>query len=489
MAKNKFDRLYEAVLNEFAYPPGIDEDDIQDVPQTDEGDVEPQDVDDVEDEDGGEDEESGDELTEAHIEDADVTDADLDKIAASKAAGETDLRKGVEKMRSKSYRKPKGEPKVAPAKSLQRLIHNNSMLEVLDDTGTKIDVEKFKAVVTVPPKKIISANEKLEISGKAISAKFYDLTLPAYQGLFYDERAGKVRMVRTCPKAQACTGFCYACKGGYIQYPASWVNSARTLNLLMNHYDVFKSRVLEEIAKAVEELKEEGKTMVLRWHDAGDIFCKTYKDIIFEIANETPEVLHYAYTKMVSMIQSSDIPENFEFVFSQGGEEDMLIDRGLMKHSVVVYKRYFDDLFIYKEPPETFLSTTDKDYDSVLAAAKGKEAKAFKERLKKEMSDETAAKAMDAAVAKMIKENPRLSKLEAQCYYLDKVDMGVLKDRMASQEVFGIPRDSIITYDELNAIGKPAPGPTRKYNVVIRKGDGDDAAARKDVLGVYLLEH
>ena len=32
-------------------------------------------------------------------------------------------------------------------------------------------------------------------------------------------------------------------------------------------------------------------------------------------------------------------------------------------------------------------------------------------------------------------------------------------------------------------------GPVKKYNVIVKPGDGDDSANRSDVLGTYLLIH
>ena len=64
-------------------------------------------------------------------------------------------------------------------------------------------------------------------------------------------------------------------------------------------------------------------------------------------------------------------------------------------------------------------------------------------------------------------------------------DWEVLKDRIAAK--YKIDKNSILTYDELQKM--PSTDQVGKYNVIVRPGDGDDSASRKDVLGTYLLIH
>jgi hypothetical protein len=59
-----------------------------------------------------------------------------------------------------------------------------------------------------------------------------------------------------------------------------------------------------------------------------------------------------------------------------------------------------------------------------------------------------------------------------------------LKQKIAG--TYDIDVASILTYDEMLKASK---GSTNQYNVIVKPGDGDISATRRDVLGTYLLEH
>lgn len=314
---------------------------------------------------------------------------------------------------------PQGE--WTPAERPQRLIHSSAMLTVLTPEGDKIDGEKLRQLISVRPTQIIGQNKKLAGSGAAANEVFYDLTLPAYQGLFFNEKLGKFQVVKTCPAAGACKAYCYATSGGYVQYKGLWLSSTRTINFLMNDYEGFKAQVIAELTSAQASAAKQGKKVVLRWHDAGDFYSETYLLMAFDIARQTPNVRHYAYTKQVDMVNkhSANKPNNFIFNFSKGGTQDAKVDFDKSKHSKVVPYVLFKDLTVEKGIP-----LTPEDKSTII------------QRL-------------------------------AHHYSLD-------------------PK-TIITYDDLVKI--PTGTTNNKYNVIVRPGDGDDAAARDDVLGTYLLIH
>ena len=60
----------------------------------------------------------------------------------------------------------------------------------------------------------------------------------------------------------------------------------------------------------------------------------------------------------------------------------------------------------------------------------------------------------------------------------------LLKQRIAKE--YKLNPSSIITYDEMIKLPESK---NKKWNVLVWKGHGDDAAIRKDVLGIYLLIH
>lgn len=376
-----------------------------------------------------EDEFEGVGLAEAGLGDAPVRDIDPMDIARSKT-DDPNIKQGIAFNRenpAKQYKRdkelvnPESGKGYLPAERPQRLIHSSALLKILTPDGTRIDPEKFKALISVRPQKIISQNSKLASSGSGANEIFYDLTLPAYQGLFYNEKLGKFQVVKTCPSAGACKAYCYATSGGYVQYEGPWLSATRTVNYLMNDYEGFKAQLMKELKLAEVSAAKKGNKVVLRWHDAGDFFSPTYLLMAFDIARATPNVRHYAYTKQVDLVKKYEDqkPENFIFNFSKGGTQDKAVDFAKSKHSKVVPYVLFKDLKVVKGEP---------------------------------MSPE---------------------------------DTATIKQRISHH--YSLDPASVITYDEL--IKKPVEPAKGKYNVIVRPGDGDDAAAREDVLGTYLLIH
>jgi hypothetical protein len=76
----------------------------------------------------------------------------------------------------------------------------------------------------------------------------------------------------------------------------------------------------------------------VRIHDAGDFFSEQYVRDWLEIAERSPDVLFYAYTKEVTMFRSIrevDAVPNFRYLFSTGGLQDDLIDPLMDRHADV----------------------------------------------------------------------------------------------------------------------------------------------------------
>jgi len=223
-----------------------------------------------------------------------------------------------------------------------RLIHASTVKGLIDEKGEGWDLEKLVKIITEKPKTLLSQNTKMKHSG-GDKMNFFDLSLPAYHGLFFDEADNTFKLVRTCPAAGACKAFCYAAKGGYIQYPASSVKTGRNLNYLLNHPEDFKKQLIKEIQTLQRRSGKKNKALAVRWHDSGDFFNETYLDLAFEVAKETPDVTHYAYTKQVPMLRAKQAPDNFVFNFSMGGKYDKKVEAG-DKQSIVITKEYFKDL-------------------------------------------------------------------------------------------------------------------------------------------------
>jgi hypothetical protein len=186
-----------------------------------------------------------------------------------------------------------------------------------------------------------------------------------------------------------------------------------------------------ETAKMLNEKK--GIKTIMRWHDSGDFISDKYLALAMDIARRTPDVLHYAYTKMVSMVKKADVPKNFVFRFSvdSGAPETSQINKTTDKHADVVPRELFKDLM-------------HKDKKMV----KGK------------------------------KEPVNIYQFNS------KEALNEFKNRLAKH--YSIDVNTILTFKEM--MNTPEEG-SNKWNVIVTPSDGDTAAHRSDVLGVYLLIH
>ena len=173
----------------------------------------------------------------------------------------------------------------------------------------------------------------------------WNWTIPAWK-----VRLDDGKLFKTCPNAGICAQFCYALNGTYL---FSNVKASHKANLdyVLNQPDAFEADMIHELQMVkfrpkknrrsqdkVDRLLAEGPTgwledwllnggAAVRIHDAGDFFAQWYLDAWIRIAEATPDVLFYAYTKEVQMFIDSAprIPENFRYLFSTGGLQDHLI--------------------------------------------------------------------------------------------------------------------------------------------------------------------
>jgi hypothetical protein len=321
-------------------------------------------------------------------------------------------------------------------------------IPIVDPDGKRFDLDKLAADITQRPKKLLKQNEKMQHSDGTTSI-FYNIGLPALTGLGYDEEKKEFVVINTCPGAGECKTFCYALKGGYVQWAPVSLSQTRILNFLYNDPTGFFEQLNAEIdeEKRKGDAKQEKHKVTIRWHDAGDFFSDEYLDLAYKLAATHPTVDFYAYTKMADVSGSTqNRPPNFMINFSMGARkaEEKRVDFGITKHSTVVPKDIFDDLLmkdgnkLVKGPDGGWQWNSPKDYQT-------------------------------------------------------------FKERMAAK--YSIDPKSIITYDEMMKTpyggggidGGVADGDRSFkrgiYNVIVKPGDGDDSANRADVLGTYLLMH
>lgn len=402
---------------------------------------------------------------------------------------------------------PKGKGEVNIGVDKMKKLHQSIFRGFKDETGKMITEPELRALLTERPSKLIGANSKLKKSG--LKQKFYDLTMPAYKGLFYDEDQKKWRVIVTCPFAGVCKKWCYAMKGGYIQYKASSINSTRAINFLMNHYDEFKAQLKSELKAEVANNSKKGIETVLRWHDAGDFMSPSYLMLAYDIAKdpEIKDVTHYAYTKNIPMVRklADQKPDNFIFNFSFGGALDVDAPKGLEAVAPVGEEEWYKTIDVYKEKhsrvvpyevwkdiPKEFITKPMTASQIAKASAKAKDS--YDKAYAKYINRNKAKSNMEEPVLKPVQSNVAVGMSFNGVMPEGSEDAGrkaldVLKEKVANY--YKIDKDSIVTYDELLKIpyDKNAKDYPKKYNVLVWKGHGDDAALRKDVLGVYLFIH
>ena len=169
---------------------------------------------------------------------------------------------------------------------------------------------------------LLTQNSDLKKSG------IYGWTLPAHWSILTDGTK-----FNTCPNAGVCAAFCYA-KNGTYNFSNVKKAHIEKLELVLNEPNKWKSLMNDELKKK----KYIGK--YIRIHDAGDFYSIEYALQWIDIANSNKQCIFYAYTKEVEMFKNklnSLIPENFIVVYSFGGKQDNLIDRGKDRHSDVFY--------------------------------------------------------------------------------------------------------------------------------------------------------
>ena len=321
------------------------------------------------------------------------------------------------------------------------------LIPIVDQEKNPYDLDKLAKDITVRPTKLLKQNEKMQHSDGTTSI-FYNVGIPALTGLGYDEEKQEFAIVNTCPGAGECKTFCYALKGGYVQWRASSLSQTRILNYLWNDPDGFMEQLSTEIDRENRKADaKQGKHKVtIRWHDAGDFFSDKYLEMAYKLAATHPTVDFYAYTKIADVAGSvQNRPPNFKINFSMGARkgEEKRVDFGITKHSSVVPKDLFNDLI-------------QKDGN------------------------------------KLIKDS------EGRIQWNSPEDWETFKERLANK--YSINPKTILSYSEMmkTPLGSRSKGDNADgargfkndlWNIVVAPGDGDDSANRADVLGTYLLMH
>ena len=249
----------------------------------------------------------------------------------------------------------------------------------------------FIEKITQKPNNLVNTNEKILKSGGPHDF-VYKTGLPALRGLAYDIKNKKFYYINTCPGAGACMTICYAMKGNYIRYAASYDSMTKRLNFLLNHPDEYEEQMYQELKEKATQhkaLKGYKARLVLRWNDSGDFFTHRYvklaENVLNRLKKEGYNVDSYAYTKVGDVANNA---KEFQTTFSRGAnkKEEDKVDLSKHKNSEVVPKELFADLDLMKVDDEQILKSriakhynlNPKDvisYDELMATPKGKTPK------------------------------------------------------------------------------------------------------------------
>jgi hypothetical protein len=306
----------------------------------------------------------------------------------------------------------------------------------------RANITQFIKDITKRPKTIFDMGEKSKHSTDE-AVLTINTGIPALKAVLFDELDKKFYTITTCPGAGQCIKPCYAMKGFYIMNDGKNLKLINRLQLMMNHPDEYQRIAYNEAELFAFKAKQEGKSLEIRWNDAGDFFSKVYFDIATSVTDELKkkgyDVNSYAYTKVGKYIQLG-AEKGMTMTFSTGAaeKEKQQVDFNKTKTSIIVPRKMFAHLFIAK------------------ANRFEKDEKTGKTKFKDENSGR-------AELKQLIYDN-----------YKDK------------NETKGITVDSLKFTDELpSQIGEPF-----AYNaIILPTGDSDRPAQRKDVRVIFLLEH
>jgi len=240
-----------------------------------------------------------------------------------------------------------------------KVIHTRGNIEK-SMTGGKLDVNKFKKMITSKPKTIFDQNPKMEKTDGGGAQITVNTGLPAILGIIYDEEKGEFFKINTCPGAGSCKLVCYARKGFYGMNDGKSMKLIQRLNLLMNNPDEYYHMIMDELEPAAVLAKRKGRReghpiqLVIRWNDAGDFFSDTYykiaQKVTADLLADGYNVKSYAYTKQGKYMDLTN--SDFIMNFSRGANKREMdkVDIEKVKQSVIVPREAFGDIFIKKGP-------------------------------------------------------------------------------------------------------------------------------------------
>ena len=252
------------------------------------------------------------------------------------------------------------EAKDRTKRGVKDIIYHKKQIQAVINKEGGLDVEKFKTLITTPPKVIFDKNPKMEKSDKGGSQYTINTGLPAISGVIYDEDEKQFKHINTCPGAGACQLVCYARKGFYGMNDGKILKLIRRLNLLWNDPEEYYNMIMDELEPLAVKLKRQGRRsgsvdqIVIRWNDAGDFFSEKYYEIAQRVTSDLIadgyKVKSYAYTKQAKFDNLGS--DEFIMNFSKGSapKEIAQVDIEKVKYSDIVPKELFKKVFKWEGP-------------------------------------------------------------------------------------------------------------------------------------------
>ena len=191
---------------------------------------------------------------------------------------------------------------------------------------------------------LLTQNKKMrKSSGQGVAV--FNFGIPAFTSI-----TGQ----KTCPNAGACVKTCFARGGAYV---FNVVKNAYEVKFAVTQSPVFVSLIDSELQRQ----KRKHKRIAVRIHDSGDFYSEEYLQKWLLIIKNNPETTFYAYTKRVSLMKRTKLPDNFKVIYSFGGKEDSLIDIEKDAHS-----------FVFPDKKSLIKAGYDNATDNDLVATKSK---------------------------------------------------------------------------------------------------------------------
>jgi hypothetical protein len=291
----------------------------------------------------------------------------------------------VKKGRDRFYRTAERKPE----KMLLPQFTRGNIMDPLDpvlgrEASGSVDrmtIKDFARVLTQEPKTVFDEGLKSKHTNELDPTVFTVNTgIPALRAIVYDKRRGKFYSINTCLGAGSCVMNCFALKGFYVMNDGKNMKLHQRINLLVNDPERYYEKALMELRsvgmRIIPPSPEfpEGRTLKIRWNDAGDWFSETYFNIARKITEELkkmevrgPEIslfgkgksrsfnfadrIHsYAYTKQhkyVELGRKHGITMNFSLGAKEGERRE--VDYKTTKISAVVPRLVFKDYFLKAE--------------------------------------------------------------------------------------------------------------------------------------------